>query len=138
MKDNYLVNIKYLPVIDNAGPWNTEPDILLWEYKNTLCLIYRHPDFYTLNGYITTDVVEEALHGVHGEITYTGDLPVLPEHIALLSPYVDDNKSRWVGFDTAHAWDYLPKHGIDFIGSIYKDLDYVKREVEKLVDMVTY
>lgn len=65
---------------------------------------------------------------MHGGITYSGELEdmavYLPDHY---------RKTKWpwfFGFDCAHYTDYLPE--MPGLGGEYRDIAYVRKEVEKL------
>ena len=124
------------------GPWDDEPDLLEWQSATPphyWCQIARNPMWGTLNGYVAVPLGHPA-HGwntqrcceleVHGEVTWAG-------------PGVGD---LWViGFDCGHGFDLQP--GIEGLfsrmtrlqlspampwGSVYRDLPYVRSEVESL------
>ena len=99
-----------------------------------LCRIWRNPALGTLNGYIGVDksfplygkgldyVVYDRktvrdVFRVHGGLTYAGK---------------KWNDGRWYfGFDTGHPGDYIP--ALDN-GGTYRDMNYVKEQLESLVD----
>lgn len=93
------------------GPWQDEPDELSWtdEATGLDCLILRHKLFGQLCGYVRVNP-GHPLHGfmgdempvevqetAHGGITWTGVAP-------------NGTTSWWIGFDCAHAFDYMPGH----------------------------
>lgn len=99
------------------GPWETEPDRLEWrdEATDKPCLIVR-PTHGALCGYVAVGPEsplyecrygEPAIDGLdaHGGVTYTGygDLVHHEIHRALQL-----SKMWWIGFDCAHATDYVP------------------------------
>ena len=57
---------------------------------------------------------------VHGGLTYSGKM--------------SDSDKWWFGFDCAHFGDRLPLYS-DGTG-VYRDMDYVKNEVENLVEQL--
>ena len=130
------------------GPWQQEEDSRIWVHGDIPCFIYRHSEFGNLNGYIGvpsthpwyacefTDL--EMGVEVHGGLTYAGPLDGLDE----LKQYAH-MKFWWIGFDTAHAWDFTPGiyallRSLDPLtspppsGGVYRDMAYVKAEVERM------
>lgn len=57
---------------------------------------------------------------IHGGLTYSGKM--------------SDSDKWWFGFDCAHYGDRLPLYS-DGTG-VYRDMDYVKNEVENLVEQL--
>lgn len=110
-------------------PWEDEPDHLLFEAQGYTCEIRRHPNFGTLNGYIyipldhllaQSKTPEDELH-VHGGITY----------------WDERDGSFVVGFDCAHAGDFIPewinKHPApEGSTDVYRDVEFVTNELENL------
>lgn len=119
-------------------PWENEPDELDWidPETNFHCFMRRGP-YKAWNGYVgippTSPLYEneDIDADVHGGITFIGYAYGWKETCDL-----------WmVGFDCAHSFDYLPsleefsnKDRLLFqdISISYKDIDYVKKEVESL------
>lgn len=125
------------------GPWSNEPDRVEWRAPNGLsCLIVRGP-LGALCGYVGLPPGHrfygraDAALDVHGGLTF-GALchgaichvaqPGEPEHV------------WWLGFDCAHAGDLTPGLGL-FVDhdreDIYRDLNWVKAEVESLAAQLT-
>ncbi len=124
----------------DSGQWDYEPDRLLWEHAGFPCLILRN-SLGNLCGYVGVtkdhpwydqdyDNIEA---DAHGGLTY-GDRS---------GAYIgNDNPDLfWVGFDCAHLGDLVP--GMEATSkrlnlsraprsSVYRDLVYVKLEVENL------
>lgn len=125
-----LLRIGILP-----GPWDNEPDEVRWKYKGMLCYIMRG-DKAHLNGNLTGYVQLQKDHPlvgnpnedlgmfmVHGGVTFCGT--------------IRKDKSWWVGFDTAHGGDMLIGfQGPSFSTGTYKDINYVKKETEKLAEQL--
>lgn len=94
-------------------------------------VIWRHPVFGTLNGYIGVKRRHPLYRNmsinlsVHGGVTFTGKL----------NEEGFKKKFWYIGFDTAHSWDYVPILN-DGLSSHYRDLGYVKQEVQKLLDQI--
>lgn len=129
------------------GPWVDEPDHVVWSHKGFPCLIERHDEFGTLCGYIAVSPghpwFETSYHDlneveVHRGLTYARKN----------APGGPPDGAWWLGFDTSHLdCDYNPgmevlfrSLGVDrsrlqVEGSVvYRDLAYVKTEVERLAD----
>ena len=124
--------------------WEDEKDIYIFKYKGLQCLILRQEHFGTLNGYVEipfehkfygkdyTGEIEDTL-SVHGGITYAGNY----------LNFEFDNVGWWVGFDTIHSGDISPKidkklddhHNGNWEVS-YKDYEYVKNQIESLVEQI--
>ncbi|MFW6056647.1 MAG: hypothetical protein ACOC9B_05000 [Chloroflexota bacterium] len=148
------------------GPWDGEPDKAQWvdEATGLDCLIVRNHSG-ALCGYVGVpkghplygmdyDEVHAAIPslGVHGGLTFASTCDEdAPEgygicHIPLPGRPAD---VWWLGFDTAHAFDYIPlvahrmkavisdpklREHID--GGTYCPFDYVKRECEMLAAQI--
>jgi hypothetical protein len=146
-----------------VGPWQDEPDRLEWRHAGLPCLIVRG-QLGALCGYVGVppghryhgvghDDVEGV--GAHGGLTYAegcrGEICHVP------APGEPDDV-WWLGFDCAHAFDYVPglhaqlreicerEHNplVDvtdaragpMFGEVYRDLAYVKAEVEDLAEQL--
>jgi len=124
------------------GPWDTEPDKAQWVDPTTGldCLIHRNR-MGALCGYVGLPP-DHPLHGadcdtvdvkVHGGLTYsdrcqdTGDES---RGICHVSEPGRPHDVWWLGFDCAHWQDRLP--GLNLSGPVYRDVGYVKAEVEWL------
>ena len=97
-----LINKKNWP----AGPWHDEPDILGWTDPESelFCLILRCPGGH-LCGYVGVQEGHPAFNKhyddlpdfeVHGGLTFAGTKILIFENM------------WWIGFDCAHAGDYIP------------------------------
>ena len=62
---------------------------------------------------------------VHGGVTFTG----------FLSP-VSGKEFWFIGFDCAHAFDIISKFDIQLKSNIYRDMDYVSKEIKKLAKQI--
>jgi hypothetical protein len=108
------------------APWLYEPDKLTFNYKGYACLIKRTP-LGVLNGYVDIPMsIADSLDPgflerltVHGGITYSAK---------------DDDDAHRIGFDCAHAGDLVP--GLMCGTYEYRNIDYVKKEIEGLVDQI--
>lgn len=131
------------------GPWENEPDRLLWKSQGFDCLINRNPlgswcgyvglpKGHLLYGAHYNELYDRNLQiEVHGGLTYSeycqGDI---------CHPHSDEDEGPtfWLGFDCAHAGDLvpslqdssLPKGLRSMQGIIYRDIEYVRGEVENL------
>ncbi len=142
-----------------AGPWDNEPDRVEWrDSTGTPCLAVRnvhgawcgyvalaagHPwraSKMIRPGYSTTVAEDEA--DCHGGITYGPSPCQVGGKICHVPQPGEPDDVRWIGFDCGHAWDVQPgldallrkvgsEHGV-MPGSLYRDLAYVRAEVEKL------
>jgi len=127
------------------GPWQDEPDKVQWIDRETglNCLIKRNP-IGALCGYVGVEATHP-LHGVnygdmddievHGGLTYSsacdGDEQTGICHV----PVQGRGEVWWFGFDCAHAFDLAPSRRLrNWLSKddIYRDINYVKSEVEKL------
>lgn len=109
-----------------AGPWHNEPDEQRFELNFFRCRLERGP-VGSWCGYVGVPeghpwYETEPEVRVHGGISYSAR---------------EDDGLWWVGFDTAHAGDLMPvvlaalERG-PRRGETYRDLDYVRSEVEFL------
>jgi len=125
------------------GPWMNEPDKKQWNDHATglPCLIVRnalgalcgyvgvsksHPDFEC--DYNDVDV------RVHGGLTFANHCRPGPEDASICHIVADgeDDNVWWLGFDCAHCDDEVPGHTWMRWGGLYRDFDYVSREVTRL------
>lgn len=112
-------------------PWEHEPNHLLFESHGYVCEIRRHPNFGTLNGYVYIPLEHPIAQGkspddelnVHGGITY----------------WAERDGVFVVGFDCAHAYDYIPKDSERFPRDeteTYKDIEFVTNQLENLAQQL--
>lgn len=122
------------------GPWNDAPDLVEFEHAGFPCAIVRHREFGTLNGYVgvpeghpwyeSVGTINEPGINVHGGITYAEPRPPC-------TVTKRDDGWWWIGFDTAHAGDFVPQvaallgRGPRY-GETWRDLAYVRAETEAL------
>jgi hypothetical protein len=131
------------------GPWQTEPDRVEWRHRGLPCLILRSHSG-ALCGYVGVPSGHPC-HGkgcdeiadleVHGGLTYSNTCNGHICHVPQPGESGDD--VWWLGFDCAHAWDYWPKNAVfqraHFArrpDEIYRDMPYVRAEVERLADQI--
>lgn len=127
-----------------AGPWDDEPDKVQWlDHETRLpCLIIRNP-MGGLCGYVGVGTGHPwfGVHydsvsphpDVHGGLTYSDSCSgpgEEPRICHIVEPGEDDNV-WWLGFDCIHAGDAAPGLTL-FRDDKYRDLAYVKQEVESL------
>ncbi len=118
----------------SRGPWDNEPDRVEWRSEGGPCLVLRGP-VGAWSGYIgvnpghpwhnKTDLEVD----VHGGITYAA---ANEDQLLGFPAFASD---LWiVGFDCAHVFDTIPKYnrGLGLGMGTYRDLDYVRAEVENL------
>lgn len=127
--------------------WESEPDYLTGNICGLDCAIIRNTEMGNLCGYVAVPknhplfgVKYSANHplleaiSVHGGLTFSENY--LPTNEG--EPVVTEDQ-WWFGFDCAHADDITPllnEHFKRILGKpmpgTYKDIDYVKKEVEFL------
>lgn len=127
------------------GPWVDEPDRMLWQSEGFDCLVNRngmgawcgyvglkrgHP-LYEKTYMEIYDLPAGDILSVHGGLTYSEHC-----HGDICHPSDGQDHVWWLGFDCAHCFDLLPsglKKGFTALGGgVYRDLAYVKAEVESL------
>ena len=131
------------------GPWQFEPDLLRWEDPPTglACLIRRNGGG-ALCGYVGITAKHD-LYGADdsygrqystlGEEVLDGVVHDLQCHGGVTYGRWDSQEKLWfIGFDCAHSGDLSPAYRTMLrevggsTGGTYKDIRYVKREVESL------
>ena len=129
------------------GPWQDEPDREEFVHAELRCLVMRRRGH--LNGYVgtpkahpyygMTDEMAEPICDldVHGGVTFIGSGKTLSE----------TEDFWWIGFDTAHAFDYTPaveeiihemnlKHPMPIDYQEYRNFEYVMRETRNLAEQL--
>lgn len=133
------------------GPWRNEPDKVQWRDKKTAfaCLAVRNTVSGAWCGYVGVEPAHP-LYGkfyskidvdVHGGLTFAGKCMAHGRICHVVEPGEPDDV-WWLGFDCGHCLDVMPGinatllklggHPLDFPGSSYKTLKYVKSEVRRL------
>lgn len=129
------------------GPWQDEPDEVVWSYGDVPCRIVRHPRNGQLNGYVGIppshpwygkDLTSASEVDVHGGITFSS-------HFDWATYATKTDGLWWIGFDCHHAWDLAPGmrsllNGIPELEGLrsydrdetYRTIEYVTVEVENL------
>ncbi len=120
------------------GPWNGEPDFLLFSERGFPCVVLRHANFGHLNGYVGVPrghpLYRKSYRDldvrVHGGLSYSGDLSDVPLRVLFSVLKYPDVAWWWFGFDCAHAYDVVPAQLADglrpFSGAKYRDVAYVQ------------
>lgn len=134
------------------GEWENEPDYIRWyDEETTYHFIMRRSMSGSWCGYVGIpenhpcagkSYDDESLYDidVHWGLTYSGECEkefTADDNALICHPKKDDEPERyWFGFDCGHCYDFCPGYmarvGIDFPGAIYKNVDYVKKELKKL------
>lgn len=126
-------------------PWKTEPNIDAFVTRAELPgFIKRLDSSGALAGYVgvpRTHPLYESYYDtanwrlttpVHGGLTYSGELKNMAVYLPGHYPKV---KWSWFfGFDCAHYLDYLPE--MPELGGEYRDIEYVRDEVENLAEQL--
>lgn len=103
-------------------------------YHNYQCLILRNGALGNLCGYIALppdhhlfgqhyDTIEDIYNyelPAHGDLTFSGEF---------------ENR-YWIGFDCAHAGDYVPNSPINDEEDTYKDMNFVENNLKEIVDFI--
>lgn len=118
------------------GPWDDEPDHMEWVYADFPCAILRSTSG-ALCGYVGLPSThpyynrdyDEIPVRVHGGLTFAAE-SLRRLQLALCSPI------WWIGFDCGHGGDYIPRWTIAQPGDEYRTLEYVRAEVEQLVEQL--
>lgn len=126
------------------GPWQDEPDRVLFKAHGFQCLILRQPVSGHLCGYVGVpeghpwygmdynDVPAE----VHGRLTYGEQCDDDPERGVCHVPEPGESPHLyWLGFDCAHLYDrsYMTKRGgLNLGGDIYRTVEYVEKHCTEL------
>ena len=135
------------------GPWQQEPDKKQWMDERTgyACLIHRSPASGGLCGYVGvperhTDFgkgYDDVDVSVHGGLTFAGSCSKVENPSFGICHLVEPGESDrvwWLGFDTAHCYDYSPamnKYGIHHESSEkYRELAYVEAEIKDLANQL--
>ena len=118
-----------------------------WVHAGFTCMVMRHTDLGTYNGYVGLPkghpywgkAYDEIPVDVHGGLTF-GEQGKWFKERGYLWPNPD---LWWMGFDTAHAGDYIPAWGEELGGGLtsepvhYWTLKKVVAETERLAEQLT-
>lgn len=129
-----------------SGPWQGEADRVEWRHRGLPCLIVRQ-GFGALCGYVAVPPGHPAHSrdgsevdvAVHGGLTYSaeceGRICHVPEH-------GESDRVWWLGFDCAHAWDFVPglhaklRQDMLPVSMTYKTIEFVTRQVNSLAEQL--
>lgn len=138
-----------------SGPWDTEPDRVQFWHAGLPCLLIRGP-FGSWNGYVGLlalpdfhplfgDYYGDLPFDAHGGLTYSG-LDWEVQHIRWYGEGAPSGPVWYVGFDTNHFGDLAPGvlallqsthlHRPVLAHGTYRDLNYVRQQVEELADQI--
>jgi len=116
--------------------WEKEPDEENFVYKGYDCRIRRIKDKLHLCGYvrINNEDMEKVNTDeliIHGGITFSKYANNVPLYEFPFSGY-------WIGFDCMHAGDLIPRDMdmIDCSNEVYRNFEYVRNELKKLVNQL--
>lgn len=142
------------------GEWMNEPDKrqFLDEETGYPCLIVRSPTSGSLCGYVGMSEshpffgkeYDDIPINVHGGLTFSDACQKSSDPAHGICHIADNDNVWWVGFDTAHAFDFMPAmdalmksipdfpqlpklvnlHG-EFM-DIYRNIDYITAEIKSL------
>ena len=146
-----------------SGPWDTEPDREDFTYAGFPCLLLRNP-MGCWCGYVGVSREHPAftveydhmddLVVVHGGLTYSAFCtpPICHETPESPETQHEDDSVWWLGFDTAHAGDFIPiapslTRGLhshpnshptltDSLGDCYRTIDYCRDETRQLAEQL--
>ncbi len=142
------------PVTDKStwgdGPWQTEPDRVDWVAHGMACMALRHHTLGHWCGYVGVPNSHPAYGKpaevedlqFHGGLTYASKCQGVICQVP--APGMPDDV-WWLGGDFAHAWDLAPglRAQSRSVGMperesewVYRDLPYVKAEVESLAEQL--
>lgn len=118
------------------GPWSVEPDHLQWVHNGLRCVIRRNHSG-ALCGYVGVDKqnrfyetdYNDVDFDVHGGVTFS-------DFSTRMGAEESDGDLFWFGFDCAHAGDVVPSLKHHFDVDVYRDIDYVKQQTERLADQL--
>lgn len=116
-------------------PWLDEPNKMEFEHCGLKCKILRVMTMGYLCGYV--GIPETHNHYKKG-YDYLNKIDELEVHGGLtFSDKMNDEDGLWYfGFDAAHAFDLMPFARINSERDTYKDMNYMKKECEKLAEFL--
>lgn len=129
------------------GPWTNEPDRVEWTTRAGYVGLVRRGPSGALCGYVAIPK-GHLWHGVkydqidayaHGGLTYSDGCRSNTrdgEEIGICHAS-DGDDVWWIGFDCAHIFDVDPRGmGLAWPNATYKDVAFVRDEVEKLAEQI--
>lgn len=109
------------------GPWVTEPDYVRFVYKRMKCAIVRDVEIFSGEalgrGYLTGSVDISNLQVNISELQSTLPLEVHGGGMILM-------------FHCNGEGDYIPSEGTNGVDKKYRNIDFVRDELQKLVDQI--
>jgi len=104
--------------------WENEKDFYEFTLNGIKCEIKRIEHLGHLCGYLYLPDGHEFIKLFYDDIPICvhGDLS-----------FKEENK---IGFDCAHGGDLIPKYGNDWSGTEYRNVEFVKNELRKMVEQV--
>ena len=125
-----------------SGPWDSEPqDRIEWRFaedETLVCLMLRNgqgawcgyvglPPKHSQHGedYYSADIGEAS---PHGGLTYAAECAGHVCHV----PKEGEPEVWWLGFDCTHYCDAVPSLDGQYGSGTYRDIDFVKKEVNEL------
>lgn len=135
-----------------AGPWHQEPDRVDFRHAGFACLMLRDEHSGVWCGYVGVTATHPAYGQhcgdvdveVHGGLTYGAACD--GSHVCHVPAPGEPDDLFWLGFDCNHGGDIAPgmdarmqRYGrpeLRFGGEAYRDLAYVRHEVESLADQL--
>ncbi len=117
--------------------WQQEPSELSFDSNGLHCHIKRHPSLLHLCGYVGVAKNHPLFGKDYNELYEMGiDIDI---HGGVT--YAEPEGDEWVfGFDCAHSGDLVPSsilHGWKDMGDVYRDIEYVTAETEKLAKQLS-
>lgn len=103
-------------------------------YCNYQCLILRNRPLENLCGYIALPP-EHHLFGQHYDTIESIYDYELPAHGGLTFSGEFENQ-YWIGFDCAHAGDWIPNSPINDEDDTYKDMDFVEKNIKEIINFI--
>lgn len=127
------------------GPWQDEPDEVVWFHEGLPCFITRN-GFGNWRGYVGVDESHpyyghddetEIELNVHGGVTFASRCDFRGAYFA--SELNEHGDLFWIGFDCQHYNDLSPlwsEHPAN-PNAVYRDLEYVVAETNRLAEQLS-
>ncbi len=131
-----------------SGPWQDEPDRIDFRHAGFPCLMLRNPTSGNWCGYVGVPTThpdhsrsyDDIDVDVHGGLTYAELCD--GERICHVPEPGESDDVFWFGFDCGHCFDFSPAyyarypHFEKIEGEVYRDVDYVRAQVESLANQL--
>lgn len=124
------------------GEWQYEPDRIEWERYGLPCLMIRHSFFGCWRGYVAVLPSHQCYQKSCHEVDIEGQYEICfsdfcqdydsDEAVCHQPKPGEPDNVWWFGFDCCHAWDVAPAMNFKNPFGTYRNVDYVKTEVENL------